>query len=228
MKYLFLLFAIFFSVPVFAQQITYEQWQAEAKTEINLQPEYGNAPKNEGQKQADRDFIKIALKSDTTPLKASEHLVSLGFTYLYRGDLETAMRRFNQAWLLDPKNENAYWGYGAIYASFNDYKMALDMYEKGLAINPKSSNILTDKATMYMVSFEKNQNVDDLKTATEIFKQSYIIDRTNQNTLFKLSICYFFSNDCTNAMKYYNECKKLGGKPITSDYTNALMAKCNK
>eukprot|EP01037_Dinobryon_pediforme_P000913 gene913-920_t len=114
-------------------QLTYADWRALAKTEINLQPEYGNA------------------------IKTKEHLVKLGFTYLSNGDVKTAMERFNQAWLLDPKNENAYWGYGAIYGYFNDYDTAIAEYDKGLLINPNSPVILTDKATVYFVVAKDQQ-----------------------------------------------------------------------
>jgi tetratricopeptide (TPR) repeat protein len=228
MKYIFLAFISLITLSSLGQQITYQQWQEEAKTNINLLPEYGNAQKTKEQVDVDNEFINSTLKIDTTHRKASDHLVRLGFIYFYRGDLETAMKRFNQAWLLDNTNANAYWGFGAIYMTFGDQQSALKQYDKGLAINPQSTNILTDKATIYMVNFEKGGSADNVTKALELFNKSYSIDAANQNTLFKLSICYFLNSDCTNAMKYYDACKKLGGQPITQDYTNALMQKCNK
>ncbi|WP_295666933.1 tetratricopeptide repeat protein [uncultured Mucilaginibacter sp.] len=210
----------------FAQPMNYDDWKNEAKTEINLQPEYGNVKKTKEQLADDRTFIETVLKQDTTPRKGSEHLVRLGFNYLAKGDMETAMKRFNQAWLLDPKNENAYWGFGAIYGTFNDYDMAIIQYDKGLAINPESSVILTDKATLYFMQFQHDQNVPKLNMAIDLLKKSYGIDSKSVNTTYKLSICYFLSKDCSNAWKYYNECKVLGGQPIAENYTNALKNMC--
>jgi len=138
------------------------------------------------------------------------------------------MYRFNQAYLLDPKNENIYWGYGAIYGSFNDYKTAIIQYDKGLSINPKSSVILTDKATLYFVGFQRDNDHDKLDSAIDLLKQSYSIDANNVNTTYKLSICYFLNKDCTNAWKFYNECKKSGGQPIAENYTDALNKMCGK
>jgi tetratricopeptide (TPR) repeat protein len=131
MKHIILFFALFLPVSCFAQQMSYDDFKADAKTQINLQPEYGNVPKSQGQKDEDMAFIQTILKIDTTMERGSEHLVKLGFTYLGRGDMETAMRRFNQAWLLNPKNENVYWGFGAVYGTFNDASAALVQYEKG-------------------------------------------------------------------------------------------------
>jgi tetratricopeptide (TPR) repeat protein len=228
MNYLAIVLLTLCSLSSLAQQMSYEDFKNDAKTQINLQPEYGNVQKSQVEKDEDAAFIKTVLASDTTMHRGSEHLVSLGFTHLYQGDIETAMRRFNQAWLLDPKNENAYWGYGAIYGTFNDYDAALVQYNKGLAINPNSTKILTDKATIYMMRFQKGGSIDNLKSAIDIFKASYLIDKTNQNTLFKLSICYFLNNDCKAALNYYNDCEKLGGTPVSPDYTKALLEKCGK
>lgn len=92
------------------------------------------------------------------------------------------MYRFNQAWLLDPKNANVYWGYGAIYLSFNDADEALRQYDNGLAIDAKSAHILTDKATAYMSIFVNRNRPDYLDKAIELFHESYDIDPANQNT----------------------------------------------
>jgi tetratricopeptide (TPR) repeat protein len=138
------------------------------------------------------------------------------------------MYRFNQAWLLNPKNENSYWGFGAIYFMFGDFENAMIQYTKGLGINPKSSNILTDMATVYLTKFNTTGGKVNLDSATNIFKQSYLIDSKNQSTLFKLSACFFLDSNCREALKYYEECQALGGRPITREYTEALKQKCVK
>lgn len=226
MKYIITALMLLAVLSSFGQQITYEQWKEEAKNEINLQPEYGHIKKSAQQVGDDKQFVENALKVEGTARKASDHLVKLGFDYLYRGDVKTAMYRFNQAWLLDPKNENAYWGFGAVYFTFNDTNEALKQYEKGLLINPHSSNILTDKATIYVSLYMNTHNQHDLDSAIMIFNESYKANPSNQNTLFKLSAAYYYKNDCANAWKYYNECMKLGGQQISPGYADALKKQC--
>ena len=136
------------------------------------------------------------------------------------------MYRFNQAWLLNPENENAFWGFGAIYLSFGDIDNALAQYDEGLGMNPKSTNLLTDKATAYMYKFQQELLPADMDRAITLLLQSYAIDKTNQNTLFKLSACYFFKDDCANTLKYLKECEALGGQPITDEYREAVKSKC--
>jgi len=228
MKYILTLIIICLWQVSFAQQISYSEWKEQAKSDIRLQPEYGHISKTAGQKEADEKLIQDELKQNGTRRKASEALIKTGFDYLYRGNIVTAMYRFNQAYLLDATNENIYWGFGAIYFNFNDTNEALRQYAKGLAINPKNSNILTDKASIYMSIFENKGGATNLNIAIDLFNKSYNIDPSNQNTLFKLSAAYFYQKDCTNAWKFYNECMKLGGNPITQDYTDALKKMCSK
>jgi tetratricopeptide (TPR) repeat protein len=208
------------------QQITYQAWQAKAKTDINLQPEYGKVKKDAAHIAIDNEFIATAIKQDTTAKKASGHLVELGFKYLSQGDMETAMKRFNQAWLLDKTNSDVYWGYGAVYGTFKDYPAATAQYDKGLAINPRNANIITDKATLFLVQYQQDGDPEQMNNAITLFSQSFDIDPTNANTVYKLSVCFFLNKDCANAWKFYRECQRLGGAPIGQDYTAALKKMC--
>lgn len=228
MKQLTSIVTLLISFVAFGQQMTYTEWQSEAITNIRLQPKYGNAQKTPAQIKADNELIADYLAQTGTRYKGSELLVKLGFDYLYKGDLKTAMYRFNQAWLLDPKNANVFWGFGAIYFTFQDFAIALQQYEEGLLLNAQNSNIITDQASIYLANFQVNNVTGDLATAINLFEKSLRIDSKNQNTLFKLSACYYLKNDCKNALKYYKECEKLGGKPITTEYTNALNQLCKK
>ena len=102
------------------QTMTLEKWNEESKTNIRLLPKYGHVRKNDAQRRSDEEFIKAALKQDSTKRKASDHLISLGFRYL-RSDIKTALYRFNQAYLLDSTNADIYWGYGGVFLTLGDY-----------------------------------------------------------------------------------------------------------
>jgi len=79
-----------------------------------------------------------------------------------------------------------------------------------------------------MAFYHDSNNQDYFKKAIEIFNKSYKIDPTNQNTLFKLSVAHYYKNDCVNALRYYNECMKLGGQQVSPGYGDALTKMCNK
>jgi tetratricopeptide (TPR) repeat protein len=222
------------SVTVFSQQITWEQWQKEAATTINLRPKYGNVEKTIKQQKVDKDFIKRSLLIDSTLRNVSNSNIRLGFYFLYQNDLKTAMRRFNQAYLLDSTNTDIYWGFGAIYFSLGQYKKAKEQYEEGLNINPNNTHLLTDYGTYFMHQYfalapiNKEKALIELDAAITYMTKSYKLDATDQQTTYKLSILYLNKGDCDSAYTYYNECKSLGGQPITAAYTKELQNKCKQ
>jgi tetratricopeptide (TPR) repeat protein len=221
MRYLLLTFFITVSSLVFGQAISYSAWKEEARNNSRLLPKYGKAEKTPEQKKADKELIDAYVAQAGSRSKGSELLIRLGFNYLYKGDLRTAMYRFNQAWLLDPQNPNVNWGFGAVYFLLGDFPKALEQYDEGLKADENNSNILTDKATIYMTRYMDSNNEKDYNQALSLFKKSYSVNPTYQNTLFKISVCYFLKKDCDNAWKYYDECQILGGEPITKEYTEA-------
>lgn len=97
-------------VVLSVEKIAYQEWKEEAKTNVRLLPKYGSLPKTADQKDADNQLISTYVKQEGTRSKASAALINLGFNYLYRGEIKTAIYRFNQAWLLDSTNVNIYWG----------------------------------------------------------------------------------------------------------------------
>ncbi|QIK55162.1 hypothetical protein G7051_12750 [Dysgonomonas sp. HDW5B] len=78
---------------------------------INLLPMYGRVNKCKGQLDIDAEFLKESDKKEPNRAKAAIDIMDLGWYYLHQGDTDTAMKRINQAWLLDSTNI-------AVYASF--------------------------------------------------------------------------------------------------------------
>lgn len=222
---------LFLALPMFGQQMTLEQWNEEASTNIRLIPKYGHVQKTDAQRESDRQFIETMLKQDTTRRRASDHFVELGFKYLNR-DVKTAMYRFNQAFLLDSTNTDIYWGYGAVYMTLGDYSRAERFYSEGLSLNPYNTHLLTDYGTYHMVQYLGLQHQDEtkalasLESAMACLLKSYNLNPNDQNTSFKLSVCYYNKKDCENAWKYYNICKELGGQPITEEYSVEIKKTC--
>jgi tetratricopeptide (TPR) repeat protein len=83
--------------------------------DISLLPKYGYLPKNAIQQEADKKFISTIderYKGDRK--KAAAEVSMRGWQLLRQSNFDDAMRRFNQAWLLDSTNGNALWGMAAL------------------------------------------------------------------------------------------------------------------
>jgi Tfp pilus assembly protein PilF len=234
MKNILILILITFSLSVIGQQLTFENWTKQSENNIRLLPKYGEIEKTKKQKKSDKEFIKETMKSFKTENEASNHMIDLGFKYLYKDDLKTAMYRFNQAYLLDNNNSNIYWGYGALYMSFGKFDLSREQYEEGLKLDHKNDKILIDYGTTYLGEFYKNIETDSVKSiecldkAIEKLSKAYSFNPKNTNSSYKLSICYLYKNDCSKANEFLNASEELGNPNITVAYKNELEEKCSQ
>jgi len=232
MRYLFITLFLLFSLVSHAQQPSLKSWQTEAKKDKRMLPEFGNLKKNATEIESDQKFISNIVESGKSKAEGAHEMIRLGFDYLYRGDLKTAMYRFNQAYLLHPKNSGIYWGYGAVYTALGAYDLAREEYSEGLKIDPKSAPILTDYGTTYLGEYyatvRSNYKVatKHLNKAKEKLLEAYTHDPDYINTTYKLSIVYLYSQDCENAKKYLKETRDLGGQPITKEYLTDFNLRC--
>lgn len=132
----------------------------EAKTEceegINLRPMYGRVEKCREQLEADERFLSRSDKEEANRSKASIQMLDNAWYYLHQGDYNTAMKRANQAWLLDSTNIATY----ASFAVILDLKGELD-----------------DAKEILGVTFDKLENTQEANKV-ELF--SFIVN----NTLF--------------------------------------------
>lgn len=232
MRYLFIPLFLMFSFMSNAQEYSLKSWQAEAKKNKRMLPEYGNIKKSADEIEANQKFVNNIVESGKSKTEGAHEMIRLGFDYLYRGNLKTAMYRFNQAYLLNPKNSGIYWGYGAVYTALGAYDLAREEYSQGLKIDPESAPILTDYGTTYLgeyyatVRSNYKQATKHLNKAKEKLLEAYSYDPKYINTTYKLSIVYLYSQDCNNAKKYLKETRDLGGQPITKEYLTDFNLRC--
>lgn len=99
-------------------------------------PMYGHSkiPSPEYLSQADKDLIKTAENKFGSKEKASYVWTKLAEDYFNEGNYHYAMRRYNQAWLLDPQNYKPYWGFGQIMMAREKYDQAIIYYNKALEL----------------------------------------------------------------------------------------------
>jgi len=79
-------------------------------------PMYGqpSTARSEALKKADDVFVRESSLRYGNRNAASRALALEGWIAARRGVFDVAMRRFNQAWLLNPKNYQSFWGFGAV------------------------------------------------------------------------------------------------------------------
>ena len=186
---LLLLFAVMFSV-VYAQKSAdwvvtvhdYNYANNDTTQQINLQPKYGSAPKNDALKASDAKFF--AAMDDLykhNRKKAARDISLLGWQSLREGNKPDAMRRFNQAWLLDTSNGSALWGMGAIEAGIGEFDESLKLFAEAEGSQGSDINFSIDYAKAMGFAGAQTKNEARLKDAFARFARLY--DKAPQNTL---------------------------------------------
>lgn len=88
--------------------------QAQATRPANEIPMYGDPDRPNKLNARDRAFIASIEKAGKSRRDVSQEVMRTGWDFLQKGDLKSAIKHFNQAWLIDQENPNVYHGFALI------------------------------------------------------------------------------------------------------------------
>ncbi len=148
----------------------------------NLQPKYGSVAKNDAQKAADAKFLaSIDDHYKGNRKKAAEDASSRGWQFLRQGNISDAMRRFNQAWLLDNSNGSALWGMAAVQASGGKIAESLKLFGEAEIVVGSDLDFSVDYAKTLGIAGAQTRNATLVKDAVARFEQLH--QKAPQHTL---------------------------------------------
>ncbi|WP_439883095.1 tetratricopeptide repeat protein [Pontibacter sp. MBLB2868] len=180
-------------------------------------PMFGNKPKTEEQQQKDEKFLTSCDKSFTNRQEASAFFMERGWEYYNEGQVDTAMYRFNLAWLLNPNNKDTYWAFGLISSAKGNEQEAISFYEKTLAIDPKNSLLLADIGASYVTLYTEKHKKKNLRKADKYLSESVAADSANAYALYKFAVVKFHTKKYAEAWEYLHKSRSLDLRTI--DYT---------
>lgn len=150
--------------------------------ELHLQPKYGLVPKNEAQQTADAKFIaSIDEHYKGNRKKASEDIASRGWQLLRQGNNQEAMKRFNQAWLVDNSNGIALWGMAIVQSGSGKLEQSLKLFAEAEGFVGGDIDFSADYAKTIGVAGAQAKNNALLNDAFSRFARVY--EKAPQHTL---------------------------------------------
>ncbi len=111
---------------------------------INERPMYGLEEKTEQQRHADDEYVRMMTRGGRSRQEAADVAAKNAWNVFYGGDKAVAIRRFNQAWLLDPNNQLALWGFAVTSIDRGDWDAALRYYRMALESGPPNPRLQRD------------------------------------------------------------------------------------
>ena len=80
----------------------------------------------------------------------SEYYSESGWKNFYQNNFDISMRRFNQAWLYNPKNPLVYWGFAVIMAERAKHGQPLENLSDAISFFEKAISIIHDNGSLYI------------------------------------------------------------------------------
>ena len=111
---------------------------------INELPMYGGREKTASQKLADETYIETMTRDGRSREDAAVAAARTGWNVFYRGDKATAIKRFNQAWLLDSHNQLALWGFAVTCMDRGQIEDAVLFYRMAVEQGPEDPRLRHD------------------------------------------------------------------------------------
>ncbi|MDD5194847.1 MAG: tetratricopeptide repeat protein [Candidatus Omnitrophica bacterium] len=170
--------------------------------------------RGKSQKEMDEAALKIAVQQAGSKEAAALKIVESAWDYFNGGYPNIAMRKFNQAWSLEPKNAEVYFGFGCILSSRQDPAGAINMYTKALDLNPEYYEVYANRALDYFSMQEFDKAILDFTKAIEI--------RPNEaQTYNDRAVAYFFKKEYNRCREDIHKAQALGYN-VNPEFISAL------
>lgn len=182
-------------------------WEAIMKEQSKLNLSRGvNYMSEEEYSKASIEFLK-AIEKDPSSMAYTMYAASL----YWMGDNEGALKNYEKALDLDPKNDIAWQLKGISMAKDGKIKEALECFKKSESINPLRSDVLMNIGSVYF-------SLGNITEAVKYLKKAIKSDDRNPLYYYQLGLIYFSTEDFANAIKNFETARSL--KP---DYEEAIL-----
>ena len=178
---------------------------------IDNVPMYGQpgTPRPEVLQKADEDFIKNASAGFGGSREiASEAWYTQGDRFMTERNLDYAMRRYNQSWLLDPNNYQPYWGFARVMVQTDRFDEATQYFETARKLcddNYQKVALLSDAGVAYSYS-------GNFQLANKRFQESTELDSKYANAWLRWSRSLHREGNYAEAWSKLQQARLLGSR----------------
>ncbi|MEY4729359.1 MAG: hypothetical protein RL020_517 [Pseudomonadota bacterium] len=185
-------------------------------------PMYGGLDRSQTYdlRAADDKFISDVTQQYGSREKAGRVWVEQGFKFYQQDNLGMAMRRFNQAWLLDPANPEVYTGFSSVLHDQGKNCEAKQMMEKALNLNPPPfQGIYPDAARIFTLCAVSDKALaptakEDLIARSEaLYKKAEELEPNKKYVYSSWATAYYWRGQYAEAWTMVAKERALGGKP---------------
>jgi Tfp pilus assembly protein PilF len=190
-------------------------------------------------------FVATMVARHGTRPEAAKDALRLANRYVARGDFDMAMKRFNQAWLLDPQNAGSFAGFAMLTTMIGKYDEADGYYATAERLDPKDATLLADHALFFLYRANNLAEPKQFFELGHLYKDKHdpkwtaaaapLLDRSielaekaaaampNDEAAFVvLAVALYAKGDYTRAWQKVKTAETLGGKKLPAKLTKSL------
>jgi len=177
----------------------------------NELPMYGGMPFTPAEESANKLFLAMTLAtSGGSKEKAYQSMLESAWHWYFQKNYSTAMKRFNQAWLINPNDPRVFSGYGAIADARGNRQEAIAWYRKGAEMgDPHAQYNLADE-----YFFGRTLKTNYVEAAKWYRKAA---DQNVNLALNMIGVCYQYGlgvpRSTAEAQQWYKKADEKGGIP---------------
>lgn len=190
----------------------------------NTKPMYGEVAKSEEYKKVDDEFKKESLEQFKTIDSSVYVQIDNAWRYFYHNDLKTAMKRFNQAWLLNPEYPDSYFGFAALMEMQNNKTEAERFYKIGLEKDKKKSRAFI----CYQRIADCKEQLGDFKGTIEAYTKILETNPTNAFAAKKIGFFQMQTGNTEDALTAYGKAIELDPTDATTFNNRAYLYQTKK
>jgi Tfp pilus assembly protein PilF len=192
-----------------------------------LQPLYGGLTVTQAQQVVGAPVLADIDRSFPSRPEASKFFSTKGFEYLQENQPDTAVVRFNLAWVLDPKNPEPYRGLAVLLSRRPDAspEAIQALLLQGLAVAPTNALLLTDAANTALARYETNKKKKELQQASDYTQRALLADSTNANAWQTQARILYYQEKYAEAWQSVRKGQTLSLTSLDFQFLSELMAK---
>jgi len=190
--------------------------------------------RGKGMNESDEKFVKEAVARFGDRRAASQAMALQGWGSIRESKFELALRRFDEARLVDPKNYLAYWGRGAVLSEQGKLPEAIEQLEIAgelIGDSEERVSLLADMGALYSqyaVSLPRDAELERARgfvTANQRFTESLEINSDYARSWREWAVSLYQQERFSEAWNKAQRAIELKAEPFPVDFLDRLKQK---
>jgi len=180
---------------------------------------------------ADEKLVADATRHFGSREKASAAFVQNAFSLYGKDDLAGAMRRFNQAWILNPENPDAHYGFAVVLHDQGKYCDAAAQFEKAQSLPNCSSDMVPDFARVIVMcaandaSLSPEEKSARFARADTLYAEALKTFPDKGYVYASQASSMYYQGQCERSWELVKKAQQAGAE-IPKVFLDMLRAKC--